>query len=329
MRLANTAKKQKLDALWLVYRDAVNYFILDDDISNEADYRDFEGNLSSNFRHAALQQAQGILRTDKNYGKMPELTKPCIALTQNLFTIKPGRNSFDYWVKISILDKGHRITVPIKSYEHANKYFKRWGLMKGARLAKKRNGDWQLELIFQKKNPRKNIKKAKGFDVGYCKLLTDSNGKKYGTKIKALTEKAARKQQGSKADKRVREEIKNYIGKTAKEAVTGRFNIAVEDLKSLKKDKSGKWSKSINRKFNYWFYALALQRIRDRAELFGVRYVAVPPQYTSQTCPKCGHIDKLNRRGEKFKCLQCGFSGDADHVGAINILQRGFAQESP
>ena len=329
LRLANTEKKQKLDDLWLVYQDAVNYFILDDEISDEAEWRDCELSLSVPFKQAALRQARAVLRTDKNYGKMPRLTKPCIVLSQNLFKIKPGRNSFDYWAEISILDKRHRGIIPIKSYAHANKYFKRWNLLKSALLVKNEGGIWQLQLIFQKKKPNKNPKKAKGFDVGYRKLLTDSNGKKYGTKIKALTEKAARKQQGSKAEKRARKEIKNYIGKTAKEAVTGRFNIAVEDLKGLKDNKKGKWRKSINRKFNYWFYALTLKRMRDRAELFGVRCKAVPPQYTSQTCPECGHIDKLNRQGERFKCLQCGFGGDTDHIAAINILQCGFAQESP
>jgi len=330
LRLANTAKKQKLDDLWFVYQKAVNYFILDDEISDEAEWRDCELPLTVGFKQAALRQAQAILRTDKNYDRMPELTKPCIVLKDTLFSFKQGHNSFDYWVKISALDKGQRVTIPVKSYVHANKYFKHWRLMNGARLTKNgRTDEWQLELVFQKKKPHKNVEKAKGFDVGYRKLLTDSNGKKYGAKIKALTEKAARKQQGSKAEKRVREEIKNYVGHTVKKAVTGRFNVVVEDLKGLKDNKSGKWSKSINRKFGYWYYSLTLKRMRDRAELFGVRYKAVPPQYTSQTCPQCGYIDKSNRRGEKFKCLHCGFSGDADHFAAMNILQRGFAQEIP
>ena len=169
-----------------------------------------------------------------------------------------------------------------------------------------------------------DVKKNKGLDIGYRKLITDSDGKKYGTRMKALTEKATRKQQGSKANKRVREEIKNYIGRIVKRAVSGKSNIAIEDLKNLKQNMRGKWNKAINRKFNYWFYSLTLKRIRERAEVFGVQCHAVPPQYTSQTCPECGHIDKLNRRGEKFKCFRCGFSGDADHIGAMNILRRGF-----
>ena len=326
LRFGNTEKLSQIDLLWEEYQKAVNYFILDDEISDEAEWRDYEGSLGTCFKQAALRQARAILRTDKNYKRIPELTKPSMVLSNKFISIEKSRNSFDYWIKISTLDRGNPIRIPIKSYDHANKYFRRWSLVNGGRLIKS-NGQWFVQLAFQREARKKRLRKAKGFDVGYRKLLTDSNGKKYGTKIKALTEKAVRKQQGSKAEKRVRKEIENYIGYTVKKAVTGRFDIIVEDLKNLKDEKRGKWSKSINRKFNYWYYSLTLKRMRDRAELFGVRCKAVPPQYTSQTCPQCGYVDKSNRKGEKFKCLQCGFSGDADHVGALNILHR-FAWEA-
>jgi putative transposase len=53
-------------------------------------------------------------------------------------------------------------------------------------------------------------------------------------------------------------------------------------------------------------------------------FIAVPPQHTSQTCPECDHIAKENRPNQaQFKCVNCGFEGHADVVGAINILARG------
>ena len=52
--------------------------------------------------------------------------------------------------------------------------------------------------------------------------------------------------------------------------------------------------------------------------------VAVPPQYTSRTCPCCGHISADNRKTQaRFACVECGFEDNADLVGAINILERG------
>lgn len=53
--------------------------------------------------------------------------------------------------------------------------------------------------------------------------------------------------------------------------------------------------------------------------------LVVPPQYTSQTCPACGHVAAENRRTQaEFECVECGFTANADHVAAINILARGY-----
>ena len=41
------------------------------------------------------------------------------------------------------------------------------------------------------------------------------------------------------------------------------------------------------------------------------------------TCPKCNHRDKRNRISqEQFSCLSCGYSNNADFVGAKNVLIR-------
>ncbi len=55
------------------------------------------------------------------------------------------------------------------------------------------------------------------------------------------------------------------------------------------------------------------------------RLIEVNPQYTSQTCSRCGFIDKNNRpTQEKFKCLACGHADNADINAALNILASGI-----
>ena len=55
--------------------------------------------------------------------------------------------------------------------------------------------------------------------------------------------------------------------------------------------------------------------------------IAVPPAYTSQTCPACDHVTAANRRSQAvFRCTACGFEDNADLVGAINILRAGHAR---
>ncbi|QUV99749.1 transposase [Chloracidobacterium sp. MS 40/45] len=57
----------------------------------------------------------------------------------------------------------------------------------------------------------------------------------------------------------------------------------------------------------------------------GGRLMVVPPQNTSRTCPRCGHVSADNRQTQaRFRCVACGFGENADMVGAINILSRGI-----
>ena len=54
------------------------------------------------------------------------------------------------------------------------------------------------------------------------------------------------------------------------------------------------------------------------------RLFAVPPHYTSQECPACHHVSAENRQAQaRFACVECGYENHADHVGAINVLERG------
>lgn len=58
----------------------------------------------------------------------------------------------------------------------------------------------------------------------------------------------------------------------------------------------------------------------------GGQLIAVPPHYTSQTCPCCGHVAKDNRQTQSmFVCVLCGYTNHADVVGAINVLAAGHA----
>ena len=59
----------------------------------------------------------------------------------------------------------------------------------------------------------------------------------------------------------------------------------------------------------------------------GGLFLAVPPQNTSRTCPRCGHVSGDNRKSQAvFACVACGFHENADLVGAINILRAGHAR---
>ncbi|MET7567112.1 transposase [Streptomyces sp. NPDC005492] len=66
-----------------------------------------------------------------------------------------------------------------------------------------------------------------------------------------------------------------------------------------------------------------LRVLANKAESAGRQVVSVDARNTSRTCPECGHVAKENRTTQaKFECTSCGFLANADHVGALNILNR-------
>jgi putative transposase len=59
----------------------------------------------------------------------------------------------------------------------------------------------------------------------------------------------------------------------------------------------------------------------------GGEVIAVSPRYTSQTCPQCGCISKLNRPQQAlFSCIDCGYAAHADVTAAQNILALGHRE---
>jgi putative transposase len=67
--------------------------------------------------------------------------------------------------------------------------------------------------------------------------------------------------------------------------------------------------------------------LANKAESAGRLTIPVDPRNTSRTCPPslsgCGHVDGKSRVTQaKFQCTACGFTANADHVGATNILDR-------
>ena len=332
---ANAKKREKIEDVVNEYKDAVNYFLdfmASDNLYkiDEEIVKNYESALSYRYKQAAKRQAINIRKlwrkTKKKNSKSPTFGGSLV-LDKRHIQIEKANNTteFDYWLKISTLDKQHPIYIPFKSYEYANMYFDNWNLVNGGRLQKE-NAKWYLILTFeteetQNKQILKN--KTKAIDIGYRKLIATSDREILGDNIKRLTEKAANRKQGSKKWKRTKTEIKYYTNRMVKELFELPFNtLVIEDLKNLKQNKHGKWSKKVNRRFNLWLYSHLIQRIKELGEQRGVRVVPVEAAYTSQRCPECGYIAKSNRKGEIFTCQECGYKDDADFVGAINILAR-------
>ena len=100
--------------------------------------------------------------------------------------------------------------------------------------------------------------------------------------------------------------------------------IVVEKLKNLSKlsKVTRRVTQSIRRSIGSWNYRYWLTRLEQQCEQNRVSFRTVSPAYTSQKCSGCGHTDRSNRNGEKFRCQSCGLTDNADINAARNILER-------
>lgn len=88
--------------------------------------------------------------------------------------------------------------------------------------------------------------------------------------------------------------------------------------------KNVKQKSGLNRAILDQGWGMLFRMLDYKMEKWGGEVYAVPPQYTSQTCPQCGSVSPLNRLTQAdFHCLQCGYRGNADVVAASNILYSG------
>ncbi|MEX4415098.1 transposase, partial [Haemophilus influenzae] len=130
---------------------------------------------------------------------------------------------------------------------------------------------------------------------------------------------------------------KDFLHQTSSKISKNHAMIYVEDLQVLNMSKSAKGTtedhgKNVKQKSGLnraildqsWF---EFRRQLDyKTQWLGGFLVAVPPQNTSRTCPCCGYTAKENRQTQAdFECVECGYTENADVVGALNVLERGRA----
>ena len=67
--------------------------------------------------------------------------------------------------------------------------------------------------------------------------------------------------------------------------------------------------------------------LREEAAKIGIPTVSVPPQGTSQTCPRCGDRNPSNRESQAvFRCRNSGLYAHADWTAAVIIRNRAYVR---
>ena len=97
--------------------------------------------------------------------------------------------------------------------------------------------------------------------------------------------------------------------------------VVFEDLSNIR-EASLKKGKDLREKVCRWPYGSMQFKAGYKLAEKGIDTTIIDPAYTSQTCPRCGHIAKGNRNGLQFQCNLCDYKGDADLNASENIRNR-------
>lgn len=93
--------------------------------------------------------------------------------------------------------------------------------------------------------------------------------------------------------------------------------IVMEDLKEIRQ--TAKTSRKQRYSLHSWSFYQQKMMIEYKAKKYGVGVHYVAPQYTSQRCSICGHIEQANRKGNLFQCKKCGTVEDSGVNAGFNI----------
>ena len=208
--------------------------------------------------------------------------------------------------------------------------------------------------------PIHNSKSIVGIDVGIARFATLSTGnffparnyfRKLASKLSRAQKALSRKIKFSNNWHKQKKKIQNIHAKIANSrrdrlhwcshqisqnhAIIVMENLKVSNMsKSAKGDmdtpgKCVKAKSGLNKSIldQGWYEFRSQLEYKQRWR--GGEVLVVNPKNTSRTCPNtaCRHTSKANRKSQsEFKCECCGYTNNADVVGAINVLRAGHAQ---
>lgn len=247
-----------------------------------------------------------------------------------------------WWVNLSTLEKGRKITVPLLTYDYHDG---RLGRVTNGIQVNERDGRLTFGVVTDMGEVcAKSRADYQGcgvlaLDFGLSTLFATSEGQVLGqgwltrlkrydallTVIAANQQRAGRKPRDSKRYRALVADVRGFL-----RTEVGRvLNRLVEQdkpqelvLERLDFRHSG-LSKRLNAILRNCGRKVIRDKLRDLEERFGITTTEVNAAYTSQTCSCCGYVDKRNRHDQKsFQCLWCGHKLHADLNAAANIKAR-------
>ena len=201
---------------------------------------------------------------------------------------------------------------------------------------RKRQKRFFVNLSYELPDPKPvEAKGIQGLDRGLHHLVVTSDGvvlsnqKIRASQRKRLFQRQQLQAKGTRAakrrlialsgkEKRFSRDVNHCVTKSliAQKDVT---TFVLEDLSGIRNQQRGR---KLNKHLGSWPFYQFETFLDYKAISVGKKVVFVDPRYTSQRCNLCGHIERKNRKGSVFLCVNCGHRDHADKNAAKNIRDR-------
>ena len=210
----------------------------------------------------------------------------------------------------------------------------------------KRRGKWYAVVTYEVDLPqRADDGRVIGVDMNVGQVATSTghilhqpNEVRLRARRRRYQRMMSRRQQGSSRHRRAKRmhakttaklanRRQNWHHKISRVITDSAHTVVIEDLNTKGMTRSAKGTieqpgKNVKSKagLNREIQNTGWSQLRAMLEYKAGELVAINPQYTSQTCHVCGHVDARNRQTQaKFKCVRCGYESNADVNAALNM----------
>jgi len=353
LKQANSRKLQKLDELANEHPRVVQAYVdwlIQGEIRQPDKYAtipeaEIPTPLSARGQRCAWQPACGIVQSwySNERENKPVLQNTCIQANANGVVIEPSRSPhFDYWLRISSLEAGHPVRIPITLYARAKETLAQFPKLCSGVTLNQREGEWYATLVVERKGPKTKSSRIVGVDIGMASIVSTSEGQRYGQvsaelrrRVERSTQQRRRKQKLNACLKRKHRPLvslsdpgteafaRNEIGRALNQRLDNLpigANVALERL--AVKDMRIK-SRQMNRALRASQLGYVRDRLKFKLDEAGIRYRSVQAAYSSPQCSQCGFSFPMNRRTQaEFHCLWCGYQANADENAAQVIAER-------
>jgi IS605 OrfB family transposase len=125
---------------------------------------------------------------------------------------------------------------------------------------------------------------------------------------------------------RQRRDHDHVLSKRIVQNATPGSTIVIENLTHIRLRAKMKRHTDTQRRLHSWSFAQFHSFLSYKAAERGIQVVKIDPRHTSQTCSRCGHQARNNRRSQSlFLCRQCGYQLNADLNASLNIRDKHLA----